>query len=92
MLHFLNYLDFVADLRSDDYSNFNHNKKVLKDNFQDVDSEQLILMLGFIDDSRILFPKKGFIEVNSLTELLRERIFTVYEKKNKRGIVFRHLE
>ena len=27
VLHFLNYLDFVADLRSDDYSNFNHTKK-----------------------------------------------------------------
>ena len=44
VLPFLPYLDFVGDLRSVEYSNFNHTKKVLKDNFQDVDSEQLIHM------------------------------------------------
>ena len=60
VLHFLNYLDFVADLRSDDYCNFNQSKKVLKDIFQDVDSEQLIHKLGVIDDLRILFLNQDF--------------------------------
>ena len=81
MLHFLTYLYFVADLRSDDYSNFNHTKKVLKDNFQDVDSEQLIHLLGVIDDLRILFLRQYFNEVCPLTESLRERIFRLYQKK-----------
>ena len=81
VLHFLNYIDFVADLKSDDYSNFNHTKKVMKDNFQDVGSEQLIHMLGVIDDLRILFLNQDFNEVNPLTESLRERIFTLYGKK-----------
>ena len=81
VLHFLKYLDSVAALRRDDYSNFNHTKKVLKDNFQDVDSEQLILILGIIDDLRILFLNQDFNEVNPLTESLRERIVTIYEKK-----------
>ena len=83
VLHFLSYLDFVADLRSDDYSNFNRTKKVLKDNFQDVDSKQLIHMLGVIDESRILFLSHDFNEVCPLTKSLRERISTLYEKKTK---------
>ena len=81
VLHFLNYLDFVADLRSGEYSNFNRIKKVLKDNFQDTDSEQLIHLLGFVDDLRILFLNHDFKGVNPLTESLRERIFTLHEKK-----------
>ena len=81
VLHLLNYLDFVADLRSDDYSNFNQTKNVLKANFQDVDSEQLIHTLGVVDDLRILFLNQDFNEVNPLTESLRERIFSLYEKK-----------
>ena len=67
VLHFLNYLDFVGDLRSDDYKYFNRVKNVLNDNFQDVDSEQLIHMLGVIDDLRILFLRQDFHEVGPLT-------------------------
>ena len=81
VLHFLSYLDFVADLGSDDYSKFNRTKKVLKDNFQDVDSEQLIHMLGVVDDLRILFLNQDLNEVNPLTESLCELNFTLYEKK-----------
>ena len=81
VLHFLNYLDFVGNLRRDDYSNFNQTKKVLKDSFRDVDSEQLIHMLGVIDDLRVLFLRQDFHEVGSVTDTLRERIFTLYKRK-----------
>ena len=37
-LHFLNYLDFVGGLRSEEYSKFNRIKNILTDKFQDVDS------------------------------------------------------
>ena len=77
VLRFLNDLDFVGYLRSDEYSSCNHTKKVSKDKFQDVDSEQLILMLGLIDDLRILFLNQDFNEVNPLTESLGEGIFTL---------------
>ena len=50
VLNFLNYIVFVADLGNDEYSNYIHTKKVLTDIFQDVDSTQLILMLGVIVD------------------------------------------
>ena len=83
LLHFLHYLDFIGDLRSDEYTNFNRIKNVLTDNFQDVDSEQLIHMLGVIDDLRILFLRQDLHEVNPLTESLHERFFTLYEKKRR---------
>ena len=81
MLHFLNYIDFVADIKSGDYSNLNLTKKVLEDTFEDVDSEQPIHRFGVVDDLRILFLSQDFNEVNPLPESLRERNFTLYEKK-----------
>ena len=81
VLHFLNYLDSVVDLENHEYSSFGRAKKVLKDSFQDVDCEQVIHLLGVVDDLHILFLNQDFNEVNPLTETLRERIFTLYEKK-----------
>ena len=81
VLLFLNYLDFVADLRNDKYTNFNHIKKFLKKSFQDVGYEQVIHMLGDIDDLHNLFLNQSFNEVNTLTESLREKTFTLYGKK-----------
>ena len=81
VLHFLNYLDNVADLENHEYSNFDRVKKVLKDNFQDVDLGQLIHMLGVVDDLHILFLNQDFNEYNPLIESLCQRIFTLYEKK-----------
>ena len=81
VLHFLNYLDSVADLENHEYSNFDRVKKVLKDNFHDVDLGQLIHMLGVVDDLHFLFLNQDFNEYNPLIESLRERIFTLYEMK-----------
>ena len=81
VLHFLNYLDSVADLENHEYSNFDRVKNVLKDNFQDMDLEQLIHMLGVVDDLHILFLNQDFNKYNPIIESLRERIFTLYEKK-----------
>ena len=81
VLHFLNYLDSVADLENHEYSNFDRVKKVLIDKFQDVDLGQLLHMLGVVDDLHILVLNQDFNECNPLKESLRERIFTLYEKK-----------
>ena len=81
VLHFLNTLDSVADLENHEYSNFDGVEKVLQDNFQDVDLGQLIHMLGVVDDLHILFLNQDFNECNPIIESLRERIFTLYEKK-----------
>ena len=53
----------------------------MKENFQDVDSEQLFHMLGVIDDLGFLILRQDFNEVCPLTESLREIFFTLYEKK-----------
>ena len=82
VLHFLNYSVFVADLRKHDYNKFNHVKKNLKDKFQDVDSEQLIHMLGDIDDLRLLFLRQEFNEINPVAESLLKKNFALYEKKS----------
>ena len=78
VLHFVNYLDSVANLENHEYSKFGRVKKVLKDNFQDVDLEQLFHMLGML---HILFLNQDLNEYNPLLESLRERLFTLYEKK-----------
>ena len=83
VLHFLNYLNCVGALENHEYSNFDRVINVLKDNFQDVDLEQVIHMLGVVDDSHILFLNQDFNEYDRLIESLREGIFTLYEKKTK---------
>ena len=81
MLHFPNYFDFVGVLRSDEYTNFNCGKNVLTDNFQDTDSEHLWHMLWVINDLQVIFLRQDFQDVQPLTKALRERIFTLHEKK-----------
>ena len=81
MLHFLSFLDCVADVKNDENSNFNHAKNVLKENFLDEDLEQLVYMLRVLDDLRILFIKQDFNEVALLIESLCQKIFTLYEEK-----------
>ena len=49
--------------------------------FQDVDSEQLIHMLGVIDELRFLFLRQDSNEVCPLTESMGEKLLTLYEKK-----------
>ena len=42
---------------------------------------KLFHMLGVVDDLHILFLNQDFNEYNPLIQSLRERIFTLYEKK-----------
>ena len=50
VLPFLNKLLFVGYLENDECEKFACIKKVLTSEFQDIDSEKLINMLGAIDD------------------------------------------
>ena len=49
VLHFSNKLDFAGYLESVDYGKFNCFKKVLTDEFQDVNSEKVIILLSVLD-------------------------------------------
>ena len=81
VLYFLNKLDFVGYLESKDHENFNCNKKVLTDEFQDINSEKLINMLGVVDDLRILFLTQSFQDNQRLTTDLRDDIYLLFEEK-----------
>ena len=81
MLHFLNQLDFVGCLESDDYEKLNCIKKVLYCEFQDVNSKKLKIMLGFVDDLYILFITQEFHDLQILTKILRGDIFLLVKEK-----------
>ena len=88
VLHFLNKLDFVGYLRSAKYEKFNCIKKVLLDEFQDVNAEKLINMLGVVDELYILFITQVFHDVQILTYKLRCDIFLPVKKKLKMNKLF----
>ena len=81
VLHFLNKLDFVAYLEGSDYEKIICIKKVKTTEFQDVDSENLINMLGFIDDLYIIYKTHFFQDDQVLTSILRGNIFQLTKKK-----------
>ena len=83
MLHFLIKLDFAGYLKSGDYEKFNCIKKVLTDEIQDINSEKLINMLGFIDDLHILIITQDFHDVQILTSILRGGIILLVKEKWK---------
>ena len=82
MLHFLNKLDFFGYFENDDYEHFNCFRKVLTDEFQDVNSEKIIYMLGVVDGLRVLFITHTFQHIQSLTNGLREDIFSLVKVSN----------
>ena len=80
VLHFLNKQDFVGYFESNDYEKFNCNKKVLTREFQDVNSDKLINMLGVVDDLCLLFITQDFHNVQTLTDIFRGDSFFLFKK------------
>ena len=74
-------LDFVGYLEINDYENFHCIKKVLSREFQDVNSNKLLNMLGVVDDLYILFLTHDFHNVQTLTDILRGDIFLLFNEK-----------
>ena len=56
-------------------------KKVLTDEFQDVNSEKLKKMFGVVDDLLIFFIIQDFHDVQILTIILRGDIFLLVKEK-----------
>ena len=59
----------------------NCNKKVLTREFQDVNSEKLINMLGVVDDFYISLVTQDFLNVQILTIFFRGCIIQLVEEK-----------
>ena len=81
VLHFLNKLDVVADLERDEFKNFNCIKKVLANDFRDLNTEKIINMLNVVDDIYILFVTQDFQIVRVLTNVLPDDIFLLFNEK-----------
>ena len=56
-------------------------KKVLTIEFQDLDSEKLINMLGVIDDLQILFITQNFHDIQILIKIVRGDLFLLVKEK-----------
>ena len=63
--------------------NFSCNKKELTSEFQDPDSENLINLLGVIDDLYILFVSQKFHDIQLINNILRCDIFHLVREKWK---------
>ena len=79
ILHFLNRLDFAAYLKSDEL--FSFIKKLLTDEFQNVNSEKLINMLNIVDDLYILFKTQDYYDIQTITSFLRGGIILLVNEK-----------
>ena len=77
MLYFSNKLYLAGYFESSDNDKFRWNKKILMDELQDFKSEKLINMLGVLDNLQILFITQDFQNVQILTDVLREDIFSL---------------
>ena len=83
VLPFLNKLDFAGHLEGDDYEKLGSIKKVLTDQFQDVNSEKIMNMFNNVDDLYVLFITQAFqsVEIEGLTNILRDKIFLLVKEK-----------
>ena len=80
VLHFLNCLDVNGVLIGGEHSNSNKSKKILIDNFRDIDDEEILIMLKFIHDLHMNFLRQIF-NSNPKINNLRDKIFEIYDNK-----------
>ena len=78
----MNDLYFVGCFEEDDYKKFDCVRNILVDEFQDIDSNKLLNMLGFLDDLYIWFRTQEFSHIVDKVKLLREDIFQIVKEKN----------
>ena len=81
VLHYLNKVDLVADLKGDEFRNFTCIKKVLANDFRDLYTEKLMNMLCVVDDKHILFKTQDFQNNRVLTNVLHDDIFLLINEK-----------
>ena len=78
---FVNKLDLVGYLESNEYDKFIWINKRIIDEFQDNDSAKLINILGVLDNLHTLFINQHFQDVQKLMIVLRGDIFNLLNKR-----------
>ena len=59
--------------------NLNGFKKILIDEFQDIDSVKMFIVMGVLDNLRIVLITQDFEDVQKITKVLRDDVFSLVE-------------
>ena len=80
VLSFLNQMEMFIIMAGVEYHTFNNIRKILIDEFNNVDLEKLVEMLATLDDLRLVYLRNDVNDKSSITSLT-EKIFTMYDQK-----------
>ena len=81
VLNFLNQIEIFKIISGLDYNTFNIIKKILIEEFINIDDDKLIEILRNLDDINIDYIKRNINFDKTLVESLRDNIFEIYEQK-----------
>ena len=81
MLIFLNQTEMFKIEYGIDYSVFNNMRKILIDEFDEVDLDKLVEILRTLHDLYIEYLRMKFYFDRSIVNTLREKLFVMYEQK-----------
>ena len=81
VLNFLNQIEFFRFISGLNYYTFNIIRKILIDEFNNIDDDKLIEILKNLDDIYINYIKMDVNFDKTLIKPLRDNIFEIYEQK-----------
>ena len=81
VLNFLNQMQLFNILTGMQYNTFNIFRKILIDEFENVDLDEFVEMLRNLDDLYIEHLRTKIYFDRSLVNTLRDKIFDIYEQK-----------
>ena len=81
VLDFLNQKEIFRIISGLDYSTFNIIRKILIDEFNNIEDDKLIKLLKNLEDIYIDYIKMKINFDKTLVETLRDNIFEIYEVK-----------
>ena len=81
VLDFLNQIELFKIISGLDYSTFNFIRKILIDEFKNIDDDKLINLLKNLEDIYINCKKMNVNFDKTLVKPLRDNIFEIYEQK-----------
>ena len=79
--NFLNQIEIFRIISGLDYNTFNIIRKILLDEFNNIDDDILMKILRNLDDIYINYIKMNINFGKTLVELLKDNIFEIYEMK-----------
>ena len=81
VLNFLNQMEIYNILTGVESGTFNIIRKILKDEFRDIDLDKLFEMMTNLDDLHIDYLRRKVYFDKSLITTLRDKIYDLYDQK-----------